>query len=403
MSAIVTTASVLIAAAIGAGDNAPPQIEGIDLFERGIPSSVDGSEQPVIIGVPTGYDHNEPTPLLVGLHTWSADYRQRALLYGREAAQRGWLMVLPDFRGPNTASNPHARQAGGSIIAQRDIVDARGWMVEDYNVDLDRVFITGDSGGGHMTLLMAAKHPELWSAAAAWVPVSDLREWWETRPDRRDDLRAITGGEPGESPEMDLEYMRRSPRTFMTNLAHLPVLLGHGDNDRLIPVEQSYRTFRALKDLRGHNTLLHVFSGGHTGLQGFGLDWCVEHARPRPTPADLQLVTDESKAYYRAELTMNDESRLARAELVLGEGVLSVATENLRELGIDLSDLTLPESGMTLTIRSDCSLGLTLKNAPGGVQVASEREWWRVVGRSASGLTLDISASEETRALKLLW
>ncbi len=41
--------------------------------------------------------------------------------YGREAARRGWLVVLPHFRGPNTTSNPTPTQAGGSLLAQHDI------------------------------------------------------------------------------------------------------------------------------------------------------------------------------------------------------------------------------------------------------------------------------------------
>ena len=144
-----------------------PQIPGLRLTAVRLPSSMDGVEQPLVVGVPEGYDPNTPTPLLVGLHTWSADYRQRVQPYGAEAARRGWLVVLPNFRGPNTTANPHPTQAGGSRFAQRDIVDARQYMIEHYAVDPERIYLTGDSGGGHMTLLMAGKYPDLWAAAAA--------------------------------------------------------------------------------------------------------------------------------------------------------------------------------------------------------------------------------------------
>lgn len=404
MSATRLTVPLLLAtAALGAGGEPLPEVEGIELIETTVTSTADGSEQPVIIGVPDGYDEAQPTPLLVGLHTWSADYRQRAVPYGLQAAQRGWLLVLPNSRGPNRPSNPHAREAGGSIIAQRDIVDARAFMVERFNVDLDRVFITGDSGGGHMTLLMVGKHPELWSAAAAWVPITCLHEWWSTRPGRRPDLVAITGGEPGDSPQVDFEYARRSPRTFITNLAHVPVLLGHGDRDALIPAEQSWETFRILKDVPRHRTLFHVFSGGHTGLQGFGLDWCAEHARPLAVPRRLDLVTDDSKSYYWADLRMADENRLARATVVLGDDTLSVETANLRGISLQLGELSLPEDGLTLALRAAEPLALTLEQLPEGAQISGDRAWWRTEEALPGTLKLIVQPAEEMRALRIAW
>ena len=162
MTMLAIGAAALLAAAALAADDALPEIDGIALEEITVTSSLDGTEQPAIIGVPDGYDPATPTPLLVGLHTWSGAYRQQANAYGRQAAARGWLLVLPHFRGPNKAANPNGQQAGGSLFAQHDIVDARAHMVEQFNVDEARVYLTGDSGGGHMTMLMAGKWPDLW-------------------------------------------------------------------------------------------------------------------------------------------------------------------------------------------------------------------------------------------------
>jgi hypothetical protein len=276
-------------------------------------------------------------------------------------------------------------------------------MIDDYNVDLDRIIITGDSGGGHMTLLMAGKYPDLWSAAAAWCPVTDLREWWELQSGYAADVVAVTGGTPGRSPVIDFEYARRSPRTFMTNLAHLPVLLGHGDSDPIIPVAQSWRSFRALKTLPEHETLFYVFSGGHTGLQSFGLDWCAERSAPRQTPTELHLVTDESKSYYWTDLQMSDETRLARADVVLGDDALSVATENLASLALDLGGLTLPRSGMTLAVRNDHALTLRLRGAPEATRVDGAADWCRVGGSSGEALEMRIEPAVEARSVSLAW
>lgn len=377
-----------------------PQIPGLRLTVVRLPSSMDGVEQPLVVGVPEGYDPNTPTPLLVGLHTWSADYRQRVQPYGAEAARRGWLVVLPNFRGPNTTANPHPTQAGGSRFAQRDIVDARQYMIEHYAVDPERIYLTGDSGGGHMTLLMAGKYPDLWAAAAAWVPVTDLREWWELGHGYAPHVEAVTGGRPGDSVEVDFEYLRRSPRTFMTNLAALPVLLAHGDRDPTIPVEQSWRTFRALADLPGHHTLLQIFSGGHTGHTRFGLDWMAQYKRTSNPPTELHLVTDESQAYYWAELTVDEPLLLGRADLVLGADALSVATTNLSALRLDLAGLPLPEGGPVVGVVNDRPLTLTLTNVPDGVEVTCPGDWAQAVA-GAEDIVLEIASSLEARSLRL--
>ena len=57
-------------AAISAAGAELPAIPGLTLTELRVPSSVDGAEQPIVVGVPDAYDGTEPTPLLVGLHTW---------------------------------------------------------------------------------------------------------------------------------------------------------------------------------------------------------------------------------------------------------------------------------------------------------------------------------------------
>lgn len=377
------------------------EIPGLTLTEVRIVSSADGTEQTIVVGVPESYDPGTPMPLLVGLHTWSADYLQRVQPYGTEAARRGWLVVLPNLRGPNTTNNPHPTQAGGSPLAQRDIVDARQYMIDHYAVDPDRIYLTGDSGGGHMTMLMAGKYPDLWTAAAAWVPITDLREWWEVQNGYAVHVEAVTGGRPGDSPEVDFEYLRRSPRTFMTNLAPLPVLLAHGDRDPTIPVEQTWRSFRALADLPAHHTLLHIFSGGHTSHTRFGLDWLAEHTRAAEAPTELHLVTDESKSYYWAGLTVAEPLTMGRADLMLGDDALSIAATGLSALTLDLAELPLPENGLTVSVLNDGPLALTMVGAPTGAEAVCEGDWARAA--AGDGIALQVEPSAEARSLRLTW
>ena len=136
-----------------------------------IKSSVDGSKQPAWVTVPVE-GTTTPRPLLVSLHSWSANLDQRQPELEREANARKWITLQPDFRGRNDRP-----QACGSDLAVQDVVDAVRWVRDRHRVDARRIYLTGSSGGGHMALLMAGRHPELWAAVSAWVPISDLPAW----------------------------------------------------------------------------------------------------------------------------------------------------------------------------------------------------------------------------------
>jgi len=73
-----------------------------------IPSSLGGEPQPARWLAPQ--PGNEPTPLLIWLHSWSADHTQtdpgERVLEG--AGDRGWACILPNFRGPNSRPRPGA-------------------------------------------------------------------------------------------------------------------------------------------------------------------------------------------------------------------------------------------------------------------------------------------------------
>ncbi len=402
---IVVVWAFLLCATSGADEQELPRVEGLTATVVNTVSSMDGTEQPCIVGVPDNYDPQTPTPLLVGLHTWSASYPQQLEAHGKEAVKRGWLLVLPHFRGPNLVTNPHAQEAGGSVLAQHDIVDCYRYMLENFNVDTQRVYMTGASGGGHMALLMASKYPDLWAAVAAWVPVTDLRTWHGQSQGYAPHVEAVCGGPPDASAQVNFEYLRRSPRTFITNLAHTHVLLGHGDQDLTIPVEQSWDTFRRLKDVPSHRLDFYVFSGGHTDRLAYGLDWCSKFTRPSEPPTELHLVTDESKSYYWADLGVADPGRLAPCTLKLRADVLSVGAENLTRLGLNLSSLSLPaEGGFFLTITNARELQLDLSGLPQGARLEGKAGWANAQPRTRAGsLRIAVEPGAEARTCRIAY
>ena len=122
--------------------------------ELRIPSSAGSDEQPIVVLEPPGFEATQKLPLLVSLHTWSGDWTQRNPELESAAGERGWLVLQPNFHGPNRTP-----LACGSESAQRQIIEALRWCCEHYPVNRQRIYLTGVSGGGHMTLLMAGRYP----------------------------------------------------------------------------------------------------------------------------------------------------------------------------------------------------------------------------------------------------
>jgi dienelactone hydrolase len=217
-----------------------------------IVSTLDGTKQPSFVFVPKAYDRAAPAvPLLVGLHSWSGDYHQQAPEIMEAANLKGWIYLTPNFRGPN--SRP---EACGSKLAQQDILDAVEWACREYHIDRDRIYLTGSSGGGHMTLQMVGNHPHVWAAASAWVGISDVLAWHEMHKNDKygEMLRQSCGGPPGASTAVDEEYRLRSPATHLAAAKTVPLDIGAGIYDGhhgSVPVSHSLRAFNVVAAANG--------------------------------------------------------------------------------------------------------------------------------------------------------
>ena len=217
-----------------------------------VTSSIDGTRQPCYLILPEGFDKDgPPVPLLVSLHTWSGDVEQRAPKMEQEADRRGWIYLWPHFRGPNNSPD-----GCGSEKAQQDILDAVDWVLERYPIDKRRIYLTGASGGGHMTMLMAGRYPERWTAASAWVGISDLAAWHARHAKGRYGamLRSSCGGPPGKTPEIDEEYRVRSPKTWIRRAVDLPLDLAAGVHDGhkgSVPIRHTLEAFNIVAAAQG--------------------------------------------------------------------------------------------------------------------------------------------------------
>jgi dienelactone hydrolase len=210
-----------------------------------ITSTRDRSPQPALWLPPAG---DGPRPLLVVLHSWSTGYENIAgVPFARWGQQRGWAVVQPDYRGP--FDRP---QATGSDLAVQDVLDAIDFASRDEGVDPERVFVVGFSGGGMMSLLLAGRHPDRFAGVVSWVPIDDLSAWYEyTRaadPRYAEEIAASCGGDPTAVAAALAECERRSPRAYLAaaRRARVPIYIGHGLDDPVVPPDHALRAFNRL-------------------------------------------------------------------------------------------------------------------------------------------------------------
>lgn len=189
---------------------------------------------------------DKPVPLIVALHTWSGDYQQQHHQAIAEwCMKNGWAYIHPNFRGPNKRP-----EATGSTLVVKDIVSAVEHARRSAKIDASAVFLVGTSGGGYTCLVMAGKHPELWAGVSAWVPISDLKAWYE-QDQYREDLVKSCGGAPGDSPEVDEQYRQRSPLTYLANAKGVRLHVNAGIRDGhegSVPVSHSLLAFNKVAE-----------------------------------------------------------------------------------------------------------------------------------------------------------
>lgn len=212
------------------------------------PTSADNTLQPALY-----YDPHlkEPAPLLVALHSWSGDYLQVLNAPAAEwCVEKGWVFIHPNFRGPNNKP-----EATGSDLVIQDILSAVEFAKNNSNVDPNRIYLVGASGGGYTALLVAARHPEPWAGVSVWVPITDLTAWYyQTQHLDREfmiNLETTFGGAPGDSPEIDLAYKNRSPITYLSPSISIPIDINAGIHDGRIdtgsvPISHSLLAYNAL-------------------------------------------------------------------------------------------------------------------------------------------------------------
>jgi dipeptidyl aminopeptidase/acylaminoacyl peptidase len=212
-------------------------------------SRVDGMEIPAYLFSPLVKSPQKHAALVWvhgGVH---GDWGISMWPFVKEAVQRGYVVITPDYRGSTGYGDAHykAIDYGGKEVD--DVVSAVDYLKTLNYVDMDRLGIMGWSHGGFITAHNLFRDPQPFRAGAAIVPVTNLIfRLSDHGPGYQRDYAAEAGiqGLPFENVP---EYIKRSPVFHAENLK-VPILVHVATNDCDVffrEDQQMVYTLRALK------------------------------------------------------------------------------------------------------------------------------------------------------------
>lgn len=210
----------------------------------------DGLLIPAVLTYPPDFEEGQTAPLVVMPHGGPAARDGLEFdWWAQGVAARGYLVLQPNFRGSD-GYGPAFREAGfgefGGLMIE-DILDGARELQRRGLVQGDRFCLTGGSYGGYAALMGAARAPGEVACVVAFAPV--------TSPVA---ILAESNREGSETTEqfweeyMGSRFQDQGSIDAMTPLAQgarltMPVLVLHGADDRVVPVDQSRRLEQVMR------------------------------------------------------------------------------------------------------------------------------------------------------------
>jgi acetyl esterase/lipase len=208
--------------------------------------------EPLLLDIYRSLRREEPRPAVVLIHgggMWTgsrADMEHPA----HQLARAGYVAFSVDYRLVDAVARCHRWPA-----QLDDVQRAVRWVrahAADYGIDPERVGAYGWSAGGQLAALLGTRDTRddtapmaSYSSRVACVVdlAGDVDLAVYTQPPALHEVVALLGGTPHEVPE---RYRDASPLSWIDGRT-APFLVIHGDQDDVVPIEQSQRLVATLR------------------------------------------------------------------------------------------------------------------------------------------------------------
>lgn len=176
---------------------------------------------------------------------------------------RGVSVLDVNYRGSTGYGREYREKLKGNwgVVDVEDCAAGAQYLVEEGEVDPDRLIIRGGSAGGYTTLA-ALTFKDVFDAGASYYGVSDPAAL--TEGTHKFESRYLDGL-IGSYPEEEEVYRERSPIDHVENIS-APVVFFQGTEDRVVPPSQAEEMYSSLKQ-RGITTAYLPFEGEQHGFR----------------------------------------------------------------------------------------------------------------------------------------
>lgn len=227
----------------------------------------DGLTIPTLITIPRGKEVKN-LPAIMLPHGGPEYYDRKGFDYQAQYfASQGYLVIQPQFRGSTGFGLSHKLKGRGEWgrKMQDDLTDAVLALANAGKVDKSRVCIVGSSYGGYAALAGAVFTPDLYRCVVAINGVADVETMVK---DEREDYgkdhwvveywdRVISKG------KFDEDHLAQISPVNHADKIQAPVLLIHGEYDKVVPKKQSKKMQRAMNKAGKDVEYLELRMGDH--------------------------------------------------------------------------------------------------------------------------------------------
>lgn len=125
----------------------------------------DGAPREYLLNAPASYDAATPVPLVIALHPFPGTGAGMSEMVGLDAVaeREGFLVAYPD--GINGGFNAFVCCGDADDVGYLQVLTEH--LVQDWNVDPDRVYLAGISNGGDLSFRAAVEATGVFAAIAA--------------------------------------------------------------------------------------------------------------------------------------------------------------------------------------------------------------------------------------------
>jgi pimeloyl-ACP methyl ester carboxylesterase len=271
-------------------------------------SSAESSEIPYLLRVPLTYHEDRPAPLLVYL-SGGAGFAIDAMNTAEDiVAATDYLVLYP--QAAEYWWKPEVARRFDAVLNN---------VLQRYNVDRDRIYLTGFSNGGTGALYFATLWPQRFAAVVSLMGAGQCND-------------QVKAGLP--------------------NLKNLPLLFVHGENDQRISPDCSTTTHAALTELvpamKPELKILANRAHDITLLSDDGLTLAYFKGKLRnPFPREVEISLSDALAArgYWIEIVDGRPGKSHVEARVKGDNMLEIHSHDVKSIRLHLRPELLPRPG----------------------------------------------------------